>query len=1247
MRPVSDTSRLEVLFAEISRAVERDQLREALRLADCACRIAPEDSTCLLIYSRLLLEHGLTAEVIERLKGRQEPSLMVARGMALSLRGLTKDAAILCEMLLSKFALDAVDNLTNFAAMAFRASLTDGCKGWVGVDSGLCLVGEVKAGSPLTIYLNGRQLPLAITQHNDDVFALFTVQMPDGISGKLSVLAGGDSLFGSEISWPPEFGINGWIMAEGNAIRGRVQMDWAPALPMQLAIRQAGCEEARYSLKPSDGSGASFSFSLDVLEDDSSPVEVLAQLPDGNYLPLLGSPLHVRASMLAADEAKVKSFNVRPDIAFEKLVIDVIIPVYAGFDETFRCIGSVLETTTHSMVEVIVVNDATPDSQLRDALVLLALDGKITLLENKVNLGFPGAANKGIHLHPDRDVILLNADTELFGDWLERLKTAAYSSPEIGTVTPLGEAASIVSYPNIENRPHTRTEAEEIDKITREVNTGKTVNLPVGVGFCLYIKRACLRDVDAFDERTFGKGYGEENDLCLRASAHGWRHVAAADLYVRHKGAVSFGSRQAILRERNGHVLNARHPGYDHAISEFVASDPLLEVRRTIDMHRLIREAEKPVLLVTSGLPGGVRRHIETRRKELGSKGHTVVLLQSERVSGLPNAIRLSTTNDDLKSLVYRVPEDLQVLRVFLQSLGLQHIELHHFVGLPPAALEMVTELDRGYQVYVHDYAWICPRLTLADGSGAYCGEPAAIEDCENCIRKHGTFLEEELTVEALRQRSARIVREADAVIVPVEDVRNRLARYFPDRFAEIKDWESPAEYLPRSKDASVNRLRIAVIGAISVSKGFQVLLECAKDAAARELELDFIVIGYTCDDAALLATGQAFVTGPYAEDEVSELLAREQCHIAFFPSVVPETWCYALTHALIEGLPVVAFDLGAIAERLRGYAGATMLSLSSSATEINDLLLESARNIFISNPQKVTRMEAQIIADNVAQKDAIATSVQFVPLPQGIYIFTVKGGASSTSLPGELTLPAMQVGIAPSGVEGSVEFLARGTTMDRWLVHDRDMIIAKISGGSASLMLTSMRLSNSPVLAVDIRRIDSDSFFSDTENLSDQADTDRQERLPAQILAHIHRIGDVPFSDGWAGCVGDRLWIEAFAIGWVGALDPEAVEYCGITADGYQTPWLGNQMLCGSRGRAVPMIGCAIRLKPEAAEKYDLSYTGQFISGRVIGPLRNGDLCCSDLPQDPLWGIELHITPRNRSDYKDVSSESIHSNVA
>ena len=176
-------------------------------------------------------------------------------------------------------------------------------------------------------------------------------------------------------------------------------------------------------------------------------------------------------------------------------------------------------------------------------------------------------------------------------------------------------------------------------------------------------------------------------------------------------------------------------------------------------------------------------------------------------------------------------------------------------------------------------------------------------------------------------------------------------------------------------------------------------------------------------------------------------------------------------------------------------------------------------------------------------------------------------------------------------------------------------MLIVRISGNYGSLLLTSVRLPGGPALEVNVQRLDPEANHVASVGL--------------HLLAHIQNFGDVHFDEGWAGFPGQKLRIEAFAIVSAGPLGPESVEYRGVTADGLETAWLSHQMLCGSRGKGVGLTGYAVRLRPDVAGLYDCTYSGRFVSGRVVGPLSNGDLCTSDMPGDPLEEIELRIVER------------------
>ena len=179
-----------------------------------------------------------------------------------------------------------------------------------------------------------------------------------------------------------------------------------------------------------------------------------------------------------------------------------------------------------------------------------------------------GLRRLGQHRHRGgrhHDVVLLNSDTEVPPGWLTRLAGHAYATPRVASVSPFSNNATICGYPRIEAGPPAfGLGVTELDAACRAANGGRSVELPTTVGFCMYIRRAALADVGLFDADAFGRGYGEENDFCLRASARGWRHLLACDTFVYHEGSVSFGAGASAAAEhghgRAGGALSALRP---------------------------------------------------------------------------------------------------------------------------------------------------------------------------------------------------------------------------------------------------------------------------------------------------------------------------------------------------------------------------------------------------------------------------------------------------------------------------------------------------------------------------------------------------------------------------------------------------------------------------------------------------------------------------------------------------------------
>jgi glycosyltransferase involved in cell wall biosynthesis len=204
-------------------------------------------------------------------------------------------------------------------------------------------------------------------------------------------------------------------------------------------------------------------------------------------------------------------------------------------------------------------------------------------------------------------------------------------------------------------------------------------------------------------------------------------------------------------------------------------------------------------------------------------------------------------------------------------------------------------------------------------------------------------LINEDISATALRARSAAFLASARAVIAPSEDVAARMRRHFPTLRPTIRPHGDDRLITPPAPPGPRDgRCRVCVLGAIGVHKGYDVLLNCARDAARRDLKLDFILVGKSIDDARLLATGRVFITGGYRQEEAVALVRRQNASLALLPSIWPETWSLGLTELWQAGLSVAAFDLGTPAERIRRTGYGFLLPPNLPPQGINNALVAS-----------------------------------------------------------------------------------------------------------------------------------------------------------------------------------------------------------------------------------------------------------------------------------------------------------------
>ena len=898
---------------------------EARRWLERARRIAPDDDTVGLALAVACLS-GRDAATAFDLFGaiaKRRDLLEAWLGCAAAAVQLADapQAARAMQAALSRHAVG--QDTCSFAASVAK---TAGYPGWCATDA----QGVLHADAPADVWLDGRRLEAKwVGDH---------WRVPEGRT--LVVKRADVDLLGSPIDLAAIAAVEGFVEAEpGGGLKGWA---WHPRNPSRDPV---------VMVRFADGTTRRL-VARDVVETSDSAEPLVrprqfqvaaARIPPGPVAlsagrPLWGSPIDPGMERRTAAGLEQSFTPIWASVAGpprtvqpSRPLVDVVVPVYRGLHTAMTCIRSVILSLLPGS-RLHIVDDGQVDAELGAALRGLAARGDIVLHSLPVNGGFPGAANTGLRAAAGRDVVLLNSDTIVPPGWLQHLADAAHSAPDIGSVCPLSNDATILSYPKRDGG-NPMPDPAPLAALAKRANGAGLVDIPVGVGFCMYMRRDCIDAVGLLREDIWAQGYGEENDWCLRARHRGWRHVAAAGCFVAHEGGASFGAARRHLLARNGALLERLHPGYGDLVGAWVKRDPLGPARRRIDALRW-REGQlgSAVVLVTHAGGGGVDRVVAGRAAVLSAAGVRAVIVR-------PDGDAAVIGDGSTPNLRYRLPQEWDALLRLLRPDRVRLIEMHHTLGHNPEILNLPHRLGAPYDVFVHDYASFCARIALVP-EHTYCGEPP-VSGCEACVADFGSNLEEDIGPAALVARSAAFFGRARRVIAPAADVAARIRRHFPAVPMEVTPWEDDGTVSPPPPVQRPVR-RVVVVGGIGVEKGYEVLLACVRDAATRSLPLHFTVVGFTADDERLLAAGPAFITGQYAEGDAVALIKAQAADIALLPSIWPETWCFTLGQAWRAGLRVAVFDLGAPAERVRRTGWGDVLPLGMAPASINNWLLRA-----------------------------------------------------------------------------------------------------------------------------------------------------------------------------------------------------------------------------------------------------------------------------------------------------------------
>jgi GT2 family glycosyltransferase/glycosyltransferase involved in cell wall biosynthesis/2-polyprenyl-3-methyl-5-hydroxy-6-metoxy-1,4-benzoquinol methylase len=655
--------------------------------------------------------------------------------------------------------------------------------------------------------------------------------------------------------------------------------------------------------------------------------------------------------------------------------VTIVVPIFNAYEDTRKCLDSLLLYTEYKH-EILLIDDASTDERIAEFTQKLSSEySHITCLRNSQNFGFVRNCNIAFSQSKQtEDIVLLNSDTVVTPNWLDKLILAAYSSSDIGTVTPLTNNGTICSVPNWleENEIPEGYDILSFANLIENISLKTYPKIPTAVGFCMYIKRETLEKVGYFDEINFGKGYGEENDFCCRASAAGYTHIIDDSTFVYHAGSKSFGEQKQKLIKNNLAILSKLHPNYLPEVEKFIIEKPIQNIITNIWLNMYIERIRKfsPICFILHNTTeesinphlGGTEYHCAALITELSQTHPIYTLYFNTHKSSIDfniffkeDIIRFAFTCHLPKINSY-LAENTNFLNIFsdiIKHFQPSIIHIHHLINLPILDISAVIKQEKiPYFISIHDYYFICPSYNLIDYQQRFCFEHKNEQYCQKCIQS--LFCQGKDLKQKWSYICERMLGEAELIIVPSITSASYINREYEgisDKVKVIRHGIFTQEFIKnqthnkvnlskeRTKNWNVSPLKVGIIGSINISKGGKVIAELIEKVNSQHNlkdNFEFYFFGRLSPEIPIRFTN--FQLNPsYKRQELKEIL--DNIDVVIFPAIWAETYCLTADEVIFFGVPIISSPIGAIAERVKEF-GLGWVSPSGSPEDLINTLL-------------------------------------------------------------------------------------------------------------------------------------------------------------------------------------------------------------------------------------------------------------------------------------------------------------------
>lgn len=611
----------------------------------------------------------------------------------------------------------------------------------------------------------------------------------------------------------------------------------------------------------------------------------------------------------------------------------IIVPVYNAADDLRVCIKRLVDYTS-DCVEILLIDDFSSDPEIQKILREAEQYRNFRTLQNSKNLGFTGTVNRGLELIGRKHAVLLNSDARVTPGWLEGMLRAAAARPRVATVTAMSDRAGAFSAPNMGNENELPPGVDEITyaRAFRRRGLGLYPTVPTGNGFCMFVNRACLDEIGGLDAAAFPRGYGEENDFCMRAGRAGWCHLIDDRTYVFHDRSKSFGEAKQDLVLEGRAVIDVRYPEYKNAISVF-GRDMKIQTAR-FQAKKALHDCNDPrtslprTLFVVATQTGGTpQTNLDLMEALSDGTDSWLMRCDSRQIvlyhfrENTLQEVRHHELSETLEPIRHVSGEYDKVVADWLEYLDIDIVHIRHIawhsLNLPKIAK------DKGCRVVFsfHDFYTVCPTVKMLRprNDDPVGGRPGASNKPELWSDVSMPPLTDEWC-QFWRDRFDGMLSNCDQFVTTSHSAKSTIIENLPNidgkRFHVIPHGRDFDEFRNlRVRPHHGTPLRILVPGNISMAKGLGVIRDLLEIDKSELLEIH--ILG-KIDDSHGISHPRLKLHGTYNRNDFARKVASIKPHLGAVFSVWDETFCHTLTELWSVGVPPIVFDFATVAGRVR-----------------------------------------------------------------------------------------------------------------------------------------------------------------------------------------------------------------------------------------------------------------------------------------------------------------------------------------